>query len=139
MRKLELLEAREHNKMNQINPPQMSSPGCTYCHALTHIFEECPVYQAQQMLPDNMNISFTRQNYNPYSKTYNPGWRNHPNFSWSQSGLEQPRQNFPSNSLLIVINPVSNQISSITFSPITNINLIQKKDVRFGESLGNPV
>ena len=47
------------------------------------------------MLPDNMNAAFTRQNYNPYSKTYNLGWRNHPNFSWSQSGSEQPRQNFP--------------------------------------------
>ncbi|KAL2454712.1 RT RNaseH 2 domain-containing protein [Abeliophyllum distichum] len=22
--------------------------------------------------------------YNPYSNTYNPGWRDHPNFSWSQ-------------------------------------------------------
>ncbi|KAH9686903.1 hypothetical protein KPL70_014565 [Citrus sinensis] len=27
-------------------------------------------------------------NYNPYSNTYNPGWRDHPNFSWSQ-GLQQ--------------------------------------------------
>ncbi|KAJ9159719.1 hypothetical protein P3X46_025198 [Hevea brasiliensis] len=24
-----------------------------------------------------------RQPNNPYSNTYNPGWRNHPNFSWS--------------------------------------------------------
>ena len=23
-------------------------------------------------------------NYKPYSNTYNPGWRDHPNFSWSQ-------------------------------------------------------
>ena len=23
-------------------------------------------------------------NYNPYSNTYNPGWRDHPNFLWSQ-------------------------------------------------------
>ena len=27
--------------------------------------------------------SFNRQNHsNPYSNTYNPGWRQHPNFSW---------------------------------------------------------
>ncbi|KAL2527496.1 Uncharacterized protein Adt_12550 [Abeliophyllum distichum] len=26
--------------------------------------------------------------YNPYSNTYNPGWRDHPNFSWSQSGQQ---------------------------------------------------
>ena len=27
-------------------------------------------------------------NYNPYSNTYNLGWRDHPNFSWSQ-GFQQ--------------------------------------------------
>ena len=26
-----------------------------------------------------------RQANNPYSNTYNPGWRNHPNFSWSNN------------------------------------------------------
>ena len=30
---------------------------------------------------------------NPYSNTYNPGWRNHPNFSWG--GQNQQRQNQP--------------------------------------------
>ena len=36
---------------------------------------------------------------NPYSQTYNPGWRNHPNFSWrnnnnAQSLQAPPPQNF---------------------------------------------
>ena len=26
--------------------------------------------------------SFQRPNHNPYSQTYNPGWRNHLNFNW---------------------------------------------------------
>ena len=26
--------------------------------------------------------SFQRPNHNPYSQTYNSGWRNHPNFNW---------------------------------------------------------
>ena len=26
---------------------------------------------------------------NSYSNTYNPGWRNHPNFSWSNQGENQ--------------------------------------------------
>jgi len=26
--------------------------------------------------------NFQRPNYNLYSQIYNPGWRNHPNFSW---------------------------------------------------------
>ncbi|KAL4315863.1 hypothetical protein AHAS_Ahas15G0227600 [Arachis hypogaea] len=37
-----------------------------------------------------------RQNYDPYSKTYNPGWRNHPNFGWENQqdqSLDQRRPN----------------------------------------------
>ncbi|KAH9751859.1 hypothetical protein KPL71_014474 [Citrus sinensis] len=43
--------------------------------------------------------SFYRQNQdNPYSNTYNPGWRQHPNFSWSyqnQSAAALSGQNKP--------------------------------------------
>ena len=44
-------------------------------------------------------IKFLRQN-NPYSNTYNPGWKNHPNFSWKdQQGNAQnrPQQQQPYN------------------------------------------
>src|SRR5262249_54549399 len=30
------------------------------------------------------------QQNNPYSNTYNPGWRNHPNFSWSNQQNPRP-------------------------------------------------
>ncbi|XP_075482860.1 uncharacterized protein LOC142523099 [Primulina tabacum] len=38
-----------------------------------------------------------RQQYNPYSFSYNPGWRNHPNFGWrpSENSVEQPYFNPP--------------------------------------------
>jgi hypothetical protein len=39
-------------------------------------FKECLHEQAYAL------NSFQRPNQNPYSQTYNPGWRNHPNFSW---------------------------------------------------------
>jgi hypothetical protein len=39
-------------------------------------FKECVHEQAHAL------NSFQRPNNNPYSLTYNPGWRNHPNFSW---------------------------------------------------------
>ena len=29
-----------------------------------------------------MNANQLRQRFNPYSNTYNRGWRSHPNFSW---------------------------------------------------------
>ncbi|KAL0319584.1 UNVERIFIED_CONTAM: hypothetical protein Sradi_5219900 [Sesamum radiatum] len=31
-----------------------------------------------------------RSNFNPYSNTYNPGWRSHPNFSWSNNQQQGP-------------------------------------------------
>ncbi|KAI3744769.1 hypothetical protein L1987_57860 [Smallanthus sonchifolius] len=45
-------------------------------------------------------IGTNRLQNNPYSNTYNPGWRNHPNFSWKdnnsqgQSGFGQQQQQF---------------------------------------------
>jgi hypothetical protein len=42
-------------------------------------FKECLHKQV------NALNSFQRPNQNPYSQTYNPGWRNHPNFSWKSS------------------------------------------------------
>jgi len=32
---------------------------------------------------------------NPYSNTYNPGWSNHPNFSWGNQGQSQGKSNAP--------------------------------------------
>ena len=93
MRRLEILEAKEQGVVNQVNPPQMTNPCCTYCHTLNYVFKECPVYLAQQMLSGNMNAAFAKLNNNPYFKTYTPGWRKHPNFSWSQNSHEQCRPN----------------------------------------------
>jgi hypothetical protein len=32
--------------------------------------------------PEQMNATFSRPRNDPHSNSYNPGWRNHPNFSW---------------------------------------------------------
>ncbi|XP_044467736.1 uncharacterized protein LOC123197479 [Mangifera indica] len=49
--------------------------------------------------PTNEQVNFLNYNQrrqgNPYSNTYNPGWRNHPNFAWSnQANTSNPNQNF---------------------------------------------
>ena len=56
------------------------------------VFEEYPVFQAQQQYPELMN-AFSRPNNNPYTPPYNPGQRNHPNFSWSQNNNDHSRSN----------------------------------------------
>ncbi|CAL1400002.1 unnamed protein product [Linum trigynum] len=35
-------------------------------------------------------IANARGNHNPYSNTYNPGWQNHPNFTWSSPSNSRP-------------------------------------------------
>ncbi|XP_017984308.1 PREDICTED: uncharacterized protein LOC108663603 [Theobroma cacao] len=40
--------------------------------------------------------NFNRQLNNPYSNTYNPSWRNHPNFSWNNNARpSNPKPNMP--------------------------------------------
>ncbi|KAI5676445.1 hypothetical protein M9H77_07395 [Catharanthus roseus] len=45
------------------------------------------MYEVSQNEQVNVAQGFHRQN-DPYSNTYNSGWRNHPNFSWKQQGGE---------------------------------------------------
>ncbi|KAA3471226.1 reverse transcriptase [Gossypium australe] len=46
-----------------------------------HDFDECPL---------NPTVVYYMRNFilnnNPYSNTYNPRWKQHPNFSWSNQG-----------------------------------------------------
>ena len=75
---------------------EISDVSCVYCGE-GHLFDNYPGN------PTSVNYvgSFNRQNQdNPYSNTYNPGWRHHPNFSWSNqhqpavafSGQNRPAQ-----------------------------------------------
>ncbi|XP_062102905.1 uncharacterized protein LOC133813888 [Humulus lupulus] len=66
---------------------------CKLCGG-PHLYEQCttanmygnmPVNQAQVQAVGN----FQRPYQNPLSNTYNPGWRNHPNFSWRNNQGQQ--------------------------------------------------
>jgi hypothetical protein len=70
-----------------------------------------PLYQAQncpsmtvfaEMEQVNSFNNFQKPSSGPYSETYNPGWRNHPNFSWKQNqpttnqgGAPHAQNNYP--------------------------------------------
>ncbi|XP_058725715.1 uncharacterized protein LOC131597010 [Vicia villosa] len=68
----------------QVQPVQpIQAVNCEICGG-PHFAIHC-VATAQQV----EEINFLKQN-NPYSNTYNPGWKNHPNFSWKdQQGNDQ--------------------------------------------------
>ncbi|KAL4386655.1 hypothetical protein GQ457_09G019260 [Hibiscus cannabinus] len=54
---------------------------CNHCEG-NHHANDCPVMHEQASYLGNYN----RNSNNPYSNTYNPGWRQHPNFSWNNQG-----------------------------------------------------
>ena len=75
-RRLEALELQRPANVNQI-----SAPMCKGCNAPDHVLEECSYSNECAQV----NATYQGPLNNPYAPTYNPGWRNHPNFSWSQN------------------------------------------------------
>src|SRR5215813_8543042 len=68
---------------------------CHICNSNEHVTQTCPTLPAlQECLHDQVSSinTFKRPNPNPYSQTYNSGWRNHPNFSWRNDNQSQPSQ-----------------------------------------------
>ncbi|KAL5561694.1 hypothetical protein UlMin_031441 [Ulmus minor] len=106
---------------NVVSPASMSSPvssispvviepssssvetvSCVFCGG-GHIYDNCPNNPVSVNYVGNYNAgNYNSGNYNrgnnPYSNTYNPGWRQHPNFSWSnQTGQSSNNPNKPIN------------------------------------------
>ncbi|KAL5548484.1 hypothetical protein UlMin_003715 [Ulmus minor] len=73
-------QATHHQSVNSV---QGTGESCVLCNG-THRFESCPSNPESVCYVGNMN-----RNNNPFSNTYNPGWRQHPNFSWSNQGAGQ--------------------------------------------------
>ncbi|XP_071933215.1 uncharacterized protein [Coffea arabica] len=70
---------------------------CGVCTAVGHPTEMCPLVQEETAEQVNMagHAPAPRKPYDPYSNTYNPGWRDHPNLSYGgnrQSNFVPNRQ-----------------------------------------------
>ncbi|CAN6465709.1 unnamed protein product [Victoria cruziana] len=61
---------------------------CQVCHMAGHSSDECPNQSIDSSGQTNVAQGFSHPSYDPYSSTYNTGWRNHPNFGW-RSGSSQ--------------------------------------------------
>ncbi|XP_068315019.1 uncharacterized protein, partial [Pyrus communis] len=78
---------------------------CGVCSMQGHLSETCPQLIENGGWESANAIGFQGQNqpkYDPYSNTYNPGWRDHPNFKWKepqqsaqQRGFQQNPPGFP--------------------------------------------
>ena len=94
-RKLDMI-AKAMSTQN-ISPSQQATQlqVCAVCSHFDYTTDTCPLYS----FVDQEQANYVGQNdyppkNNPYSNTYNLGWRNHPNFSWNnnQSALNHQGQ-----------------------------------------------
>ncbi|XP_042944665.1 uncharacterized protein LOC122278551 [Carya illinoinensis] len=79
------MEAMESKKVNEVQAIPKFSEKCCICENHGHSTNECPTIPAfKEVLLDQSNtVNMTHKPYSsPYSNSYNPGWRSHPNFSW---------------------------------------------------------
>ncbi|KAI5335535.1 hypothetical protein L3X38_025668 [Prunus dulcis] len=68
----------------EVSVRQVTAQPCNLCASIAHDTANCP---SNPILEDvqGVNEFNGRPRNDPYSNTYNPGWRQHPNFSWSNS------------------------------------------------------
>ncbi|CAN6691744.1 unnamed protein product [Malus baccata var. baccata] len=70
---------------------------CSVCSIQRHASEKCPQLIENGGWESASAIGFQSQNqprHDPYSNTYNPGWRDHPNFQWREPQQSQPQGGF---------------------------------------------
>jgi len=79
-RKVEALELKRSDQLKSVQEII-----CQICETNEHSTNDCPTLPSfKECIYEQANAlnNFQRPNQNPYSQTYNSGWRNHPNFSW---------------------------------------------------------
>ncbi|XP_024036883.1 uncharacterized protein LOC112096899 [Citrus clementina] len=96
---------------------------CGICYNMGHSTDMCPTLQEEPVEQANAVggfLSMPQRRYDPYAQTYNPGWKDHPNFSYGvrTSGFPQqypPRQPTPpqSTSKSASIQNLENQMSQL--------------------------
>jgi hypothetical protein len=76
---------------------------CSVCASPMHQAQNCPSMTVfSEMEQVNAFNNFQKPSSGPYSESYNPWWRNHPNFSWKQNqptnqrGAPQAQNHYPS-------------------------------------------
>uniref|UniRef100_A0A803MLI4 Uncharacterized protein n=1 Tax=Chenopodium quinoa TaxID=63459 RepID=A0A803MLI4_CHEQI len=72
------------SNVSLISSPDLSCDNCGGAHASS----DCLNFEQAQYVSN-----YNRSQNDPYSNTYNPGWKNHPNFSWRDQGTQGTSHN----------------------------------------------
>ncbi|XP_026410843.1 uncharacterized protein LOC113306070 [Papaver somniferum] len=90
VRRVEALELEKNMKSaatTSCNQVEVSI--CAACNSSDHLVDNFPqLHKFQESRPEQANVLHQKHENNPYIQTYNPGWRNHPNFSWSKGPVQ---------------------------------------------------
>ena len=84
-RRLEEIEMRNQHEVRIVAETLVPNNLCFICQSTKHLGEHRPtVPSMRDMLDEQANDvgQYKPPTNAPYSSTYNPNWRNHPNLSW---------------------------------------------------------
>ncbi|XP_043809770.1 uncharacterized protein LOC122723081 [Manihot esculenta] len=75
---------------------------CGICKQADHPIDMCPILQeGKQQVNAIGGFNDQQRKYDPFSSTYNPGWRGHPNLSYGNRQQKfQPRANYQTGNLV---------------------------------------
>ncbi|KAM1714370.1 hypothetical protein ACFX12_024987 [Malus domestica] len=78
-------------------PKEQSVAACGLCSMHGHLTDKCPQLIENGGWESANAVGFGSQNQprnDPFSNTYNPGWRDHPNFKWREPQQTQQQSAF---------------------------------------------
>ncbi|XP_058211404.1 uncharacterized protein LOC131323568 [Rhododendron vialii] len=93
------IETLQLNKVAGVASVAKAEDICVLCEVAGHATGDCQMLPAVKDIlqgtgPSEVNA--VNQRFDPYSQTFNPGWKMHPNFRWSDSQPPGPPQVPPS-------------------------------------------
>jgi hypothetical protein len=83
----QMTTSRTFVDQSSTNPPMEPPQASMICSSTKHLLPSCPsTSQFLDLVQEYVNATqyFTQLGNNPFSNTYNSGWRDHPNFGWRQ-------------------------------------------------------
>ena len=85
-RQIEALETKDNTGICMVAKVE-SHDICFVCRGVDHQAQNCPIYSEMRgVYKEQYNtLGAYKKPYAPYFETYNPGWRNHMNFSLRDS------------------------------------------------------
>ncbi|XP_042416606.1 uncharacterized protein LOC122005585 isoform X1 [Zingiber officinale] len=92
VKQLALNNANQVSILPSTQFPYQSKGVCGICSSQDHNSELCPNLHQDESVAAFSRAQFP-QKYDPHSSTFNPGWRDHSNFKYSNSFYQQPPSN----------------------------------------------